>query len=92
MNRTCELRFPIGIQERTFNLVIGHLQKLNYKGPLSLACDDMQLLPAFHPYLDKAMGKHYILGSMGEPLLVADPEELTSMIAKGEIEKATKVL
>jgi len=91
MNRAHQPRFPIGIQECTFDLVISHLQKLDYRGPLSLACDDTQLLPAFRPYLDKETGKHYIVGSTSEPLLVANPEELSSIISKGEIEKASKV-
>ena len=92
INRARQPRFPIGIQDSTFDLVIEHLQKLDYKGPLSLACDDTKLLPAFRPYVDKETGQHFILGSTGEPFLVANPEELTSVIAKGEIEKASKVL
>jgi hypothetical protein len=38
------------------------------------------------------MEKHYIFGSTCEPLLVANPEELASVIAGGELEKATEVI
>jgi hypothetical protein len=92
IGRARQPKFPIGIQDRTFDLVIDHLKKLAYNGPLSLACDDTKLLPAFRPYLDKKTGHHFILGSTKEPLLVANPEELTAAIEKGEIEKAPKVL
>jgi hypothetical protein len=44
------------------------------------------------PYYDKETEKHYILGSTGEPLRVANPEELTRMIERGEAEKAVKVV
>jgi hypothetical protein len=92
INRARQPRFPIGIQDRTFDLVIDNLRKLEYNGPLGLACDDTKLLPALRPYYDKTNEKHYILGSTGEPLAVADPEELTRMIERGEAEKASKVL
>jgi len=92
INRARQPRFPIGIQDRSFELAIEHLKKLGYTGPLGLSCDDTKLLPALRPYYDKATDKHYILGSTGEPLILTDPEELNSVIKKGEAEKATKVL
>ena len=85
-------RFPIGIQDRCFELAIEHLKRLEYSGPVGLACDDTKLLPALRPYYDKATDKHYILGGTGQPLILADPEELTSVLKSGDAEKAEKVV
>jgi hypothetical protein len=91
INRARQPRFPIGIQDRNFELAIEHLKRLDYDGPLGLSCDDTKLLPALRPYYDKTTDKHYILGSTGEPLILANPEELTSVLERGEAEKASKV-
>jgi hypothetical protein len=56
-----------------------------------LACDDTKLLSGLRPYYDEATDKHYILGSTGEPLILADPEKLTSILKSGDAEKAEKV-
>jgi hypothetical protein len=91
INRARQPRFPIGIQDRCFEHAIEHLKRLKYNGPLGLACDDTKLLPALRPYYDKVTDKHYILGSTGQPLILANPEELTSVLKSGEAEKAEKV-
>jgi hypothetical protein len=91
INRARQPRFPIGIQDKSFELVINHLKMLKYDGPLGLACDDTKLLAAFRPYYDKETDKHYVLGSTEEPMVLANPDELNSIIKKGELEKATKV-
>lgn len=75
-----------------FELVANHLKRLDYSGPVGLASDDTKLLPALHPYFDQATEQHYLLGSTGEPMLLADPDELTAVIKDGEIIKAQKVL
>ena len=91
INRARQPRFPIGIQDRSFELAIEHLRKLDYDGPVGLACDDTKLFPALRPYYDQMTDKHYILGGTGEPLILANPEELTSVLKSGEAEKASKV-
>jgi hypothetical protein len=91
INRARQPRFPIGIQDHSFELAIKHLKRLEYDGPLGLACDDTKLLPALRPYYDAETDKHYILGSTGQPLILADPKKLTSVLQSGEAEKAEKV-
>lgn len=67
------------------------LKKLNYYGPVGLSCDDTKLTPAFRPYYDKTTDKHYLLGSTGKPMVLADPDDLANVIEQGILEKATKV-
>jgi hypothetical protein len=71
--------------------VIGHLEVLNYNGPLALSCDDTQLLPALRPYYDVKKGQHFLLGTDSEPMLLAEPEKFEEIVREGQITKATKV-
>ena len=91
INRAREPRFPIGIQDKTFEQIALHLETLKYDGPLGLACDDTQLLAALRPYYDPKDNKHYLLGGTDGPLLLAEPEKIAEVIKQGKIEKATKV-
>ena len=38
INRARQPRFPIGIQDRSFELAMEHLKRLEYNGPLGLQC------------------------------------------------------
>ena len=67
------------------------MKVLNYNGPLSLSCDDTQLLPALRPYYDVKKGQHFLLGTDGEPMLLAEPEKFEEIVQEGRITKATKV-
>jgi hypothetical protein len=91
INRAREPRFPIGIQEETYERVISHLKILHYNGPLGLACDDTQLLAALRPYYDKTNEKHYLLGGTGGPMILAEPEKVREVMEQGKVEKASKV-
>lgn len=69
INRAHQPRFSVGITDATFEAVVSHLDKLNYCGPLCLACDNTQLLPALRPIHDKMKDVYYLLGSdADEPL------------------------
>ncbi|THH16946.1 hypothetical protein EW146_g3772 [Bondarzewia mesenterica] len=81
---------PIGITERTFELVVEFLTKLEWKGPVGLMSDDTKLMAALRPYRD-VDGKLYILGGTGEPMLLVDPDALISALRSGTIKKGTKV-
>lgn len=84
--------FPIGIQERTFELVCENLDKQNCRHcPVCLACDDTKLLPSLRPFWSVELNNYCILGSTGEVFILPDPDQLASMVRQGEIEKATKV-
>ncbi|ETW79465.1 hypothetical protein HETIRDRAFT_306089, partial [Heterobasidion irregulare TC 32-1] len=71
-------------------LIKDYLDKLGWKGPVGLSCDDTKLLPALRPYLDHD-GNYYVVGGVGPPRLLTEPNILTNAIRRGEIEKATKI-
>jgi hypothetical protein len=72
--------------------VASYLKQLKYEGPLCLACDDTQLLPALRPYHDNVKDAHYLMGSdSDEPILLADHESFAQILKEGRIQKATKV-
>lgn len=90
-HRAAEGHFPFGVNPKCITRVVEHLRKLNWKGPVSLACDDTKLTPAFRPYHDTADDKHYLIGSTGEPLLLADPEDFRALLNSGKLVKSAKV-
>lgn len=49
------------------------------------------MTPAFRPYHNTAEDKYYLVGSTGEPLLLADPEDFRKLLNSGKLEKSTKV-
>jgi hypothetical protein len=92
INRARQPRFAVGITDATFKAVVSYLDKLNYCGPLCLACDDTQLLPALRPIHDKVKDVYYLLGSdADEPILIADHKNFEAILQEGRIQKATKV-
>ncbi|KAI0688683.1 hypothetical protein C8T65DRAFT_700472 [Cerioporus squamosus] len=90
-NEALRPRFPIGISQRTFEIAVEYLNMLEYTGPVGLSADDTKLVPGFDPVFDKQRNGFVILGGIGDPLPVANPEELTAAIAAGKIEKAEKL-
>ncbi|PSR70772.1 hypothetical protein PHLCEN_2v13350, partial [Hermanssonia centrifuga] len=90
-NEARQPRFPLGITQRTFDLVQIHINKLEYHGPLGLSCDDTKLHPAFRPYYTNGDDGCYILGGTGEPLQIANPDEFNDTVTSGQLEKATKL-
>ncbi|KAI0038584.1 hypothetical protein FA95DRAFT_1505344 [Auriscalpium vulgare] len=89
--RAREIQFPIGITPRTFQLIVDRLKQLSYTGPVGLACDDTKLHAALRPYWDQQRKCHVLLGGVGEPLVIVDPENLSAELQKGRIQKATKI-
>ena len=85
------MRFPIGIQPRTFELVEITLQKLDYEGPVALSCDDTKLLPSLRPYFDKEKDGYFIMGNAGEPYQLMDPDAFERVVTSGQLQKASKV-
>lgn len=84
-------RFPLGISPRTFTYIAAHLNRLEYSGPVGLSCDDTKLSAGLDPVFDKDQDGFFILGGVGQPLRVADPENFTAEIKAGKIAKAAKV-
>ncbi|KAI0825548.1 hypothetical protein BC629DRAFT_1586451 [Irpex lacteus] len=84
-------RFPIGLVERVFVRAGQYLQELRYKGPLALSCDDTKLHAALRTCWDSETKKHVLLGGVGEPRIVASPEELEQALQDLDGQKASKL-
>jgi hypothetical protein len=91
LHRSQQPRFPVGIQERTFDLVVHRLQQVEYDGPVALSCDDTKLLASFRPYYDADRGGYYLMGHVGEPFELPDPDAFRSVVNEESLQKATKV-
>ncbi|KAG2145168.1 hypothetical protein DEU56DRAFT_732350 [Suillus clintonianus] len=84
-------RFPMTICERTFQLVADHLADLSYRGPTSLCCDDTKLYSAWRIFWDAEKEAHYLIGGIGEPYLVANPDALRKIIEEAKLTLAMKM-
>jgi hypothetical protein len=91
LHQAKQSRFPIGIQDRTYNLASEKLKQLGYEGPVALSCDDTKLLASLRPYYDHDCEGYYLMGHIGEPLLLPDPDAFRDVVESHEIRKATKV-
>ncbi|KIJ10894.1 hypothetical protein PAXINDRAFT_157495 [Paxillus involutus ATCC 200175] len=83
--------FPMSVCARSFQLVADHLEAVSYNGPVALSCDDTKLHAAWRLYYDKEKDGHYLVGAVGEPYLVMDPEALRNIIDSAGLELATKL-
>ena len=86
-----EPRVPMKICKRSFELVDQHLSALGYSGPVALSCDDTKLFKSWWIYWDAEKNSHFLVGGVGEPVQVADPECLREIIEKKNLIKASKV-
>ena len=92
MQRARQPRFPVGIQPKTFELVDDTLKKLGYTGPVALSCDDTKLLASFRPYYDVDKQGYFVMGHIGEPFQLLDPEAFQLVVQEQQLTKATKVM
>ncbi|KAL0564576.1 hypothetical protein V5O48_017469, partial [Marasmius crinis-equi] len=90
-HRAKEPSFPLDIEEATFTRAASYLDKMSYDGPVAVSCDDTKLLAALRPYHDKANNQYYLVGAVGKPKLLGNPDEFREIIDKGLTEKATKL-
>ncbi|TFY76006.1 hypothetical protein EWM64_g8007 [Hericium alpestre] len=84
-------KFPMKICERTYSLVAEQLKALDYNGPVALSCDDTKLFASWRIYWDSVEKGMFLVGAAGEPLRVADPDNLKQTIDDASAKKATKV-
>ncbi|TFY73791.1 hypothetical protein EWM64_g10221 [Hericium alpestre] len=84
-------KFPMKICERTYSLVAEQLKALDYDGPVALSCDDTKLFASWRIYWDSVEKGIFLVGAAGEPLRVADPDNLKRTISDASAVKATKV-
>ncbi len=68
-----------------------YVNALNYTSPLSLSCDDTKLFAALRMYYDGTSEQWFVVGGVGDPLAVANVDELRDIISQGKVQKATKV-
>ena len=90
-HRSKQPRFPIGIQDRTYSAVIEKLDLLNYDGPVALSCDDTKLLASLRPYYDHDRAGYYLMGHVGEPFHLPDPDSFCTVVNEHGVQRATKV-
>jgi hypothetical protein len=83
--------FPLGICDHTFELAQDYVSKLNYSGPLGLSCDDTKLFAAYRTYWDTQENTWFLVGATGNPMRMADVDELREILDNGATQKATKV-
>lgn len=86
-----EPHFPQEINNQTFQLVVDHLDEINYNGPCSLSCDDTKLFSTYRLYYDGKKNAHFLVGGVDGPIKVLDPENMKEVIAQSKDKKAVKV-
>ncbi|KAF4607769.1 hypothetical protein EYR40_000104 [Pleurotus pulmonarius] len=90
--RASKPKMTVGISEATLDRVVKYLNDYNYPSTAPLACavDDTKLHPLLRPYYDQSKNTWFLLGSTGDPLIVADPDQLGELIEQATGCLATK--
>ncbi|KAJ6522433.1 hypothetical protein DFH09DRAFT_1421922 [Mycena vulgaris] len=86
-----EPRFPMGICDRTFELVEEYVTALKYDGPVGLSVDDTKLFSGLRMYYDAKEKADFLVGAVDGPIRVADPEAMKKILADPTIVRGTKV-
>ena len=84
-------RVPMTICDKTFDLVVNHLTAVNYEGPVALSCDDSKLFGSLRLYWNGEEEKHYLVGAVGGPILVPNPDDIKALMSDPKLVKATEV-
>jgi len=85
-------RFPIKVTPELFERAANYVRSVGYSGPLALSADDTKLLASLRVYYDKTKQMWFLVGGVGEPMAVANAEELHQIIDEEEVIKATKYI
>ncbi|EEB98037.1 hypothetical protein MPER_02529 [Moniliophthora perniciosa FA553] len=85
-----EPKIPFTICDETFALVKTHLDKLEYLGPVAVSCDDTKLFSTLRLHWDQKKGTYFLLGGVGPPIAVPDPESVSKYMNDPNIVKGTK--
>lgn len=91
MKRAKASRINIGIHDKNFAYAAERLSSLQFSGPVGLSADDTAAFPSLRPYWAKDSEHCVVIGSVGEPIIIKDLEELKGMIEENKIAKASKV-
>lgn len=80
------------INDDCFIRVQAYMTSINYKGPVALGCDDSKLHPSLQVYWDGSISEHILIGTtLQEKIVVANTEELQSLLTRHKDDVATKV-
>lgn len=79
------------IEDRTFELVSKHLEALAYTGEVGLSCDDTKLTDGTRLYWDGKEKCHFLVGAVGGPIRVLDPEQMRKILDDPDTIRAKKV-
>lgn len=85
-------RFPMELDDRTFELVANHLEALGYTDEVGLSCDDTKLTEGTRLYWDGKQKCHFLVGAVGGPIRVLDPEQMRDILEDPETIRAKKVI
>lgn len=66
--------------DHTFELVLSHLTALSYTGKVGLSCDDTKLTEGTRLYWDGKEKCHFLVGVVGDPIRVVDPEQVRAIL------------
>lgn len=68
------------------------MSSIGYDGPVALGCDDTKLHPSLQVYWDDSISDHILIGTtLQRKIVVANPEELRSLLTQYKDNVATKV-
>ncbi|KAK7023575.1 hypothetical protein VNI00_016661 [Paramarasmius palmivorus] len=85
-----ESTVPFTISEETFDLVKSHLDALEYSGPVAVSCDNTKLFSTLRLHWDQKRQTYFLLGGVGPPIAVPDPESVSKYMNDPEIIRGTK--
>ncbi|KAF8594406.1 hypothetical protein BDV93DRAFT_459064 [Ceratobasidium sp. AG-I] len=80
MHRSRAPGFSSGISDLTIMRATDYLATIEYTGPVSIGCDDTQLLSRMAPYFDNEKKQWMLLGGVGDPVAIATKVSLHEIL------------
>lgn len=84
-------RFCFGIHVEMFQAAAQFFNQFAPGDPLTLSVDDTKLCPKIRTYPDPQGRGTYVVGQVGEPILVPHDHELAPVLKDAGVHKGTKV-
>jgi hypothetical protein len=94
LNRQHQARaghFRLGINDFAFDRATDYLKKHGWSGKVSIAVDDTKLHPDMRPMWDAHLEQHVLVGGIGDPIPIADPEIFDDILSDPSYPLANKV-
>ncbi|KAF4599335.1 hypothetical protein EYR40_006427 [Pleurotus pulmonarius] len=91
--RSSKPKMTTGFSDATLKRALKYLSDYNYPHTAPLACsvDDTKLHPSLRPLYDQSQKTWFLLGSTGDPFIIADVEQLDDIIKQLAGSLATKL-